>query len=53
MKVLSEESMSQIVGGKMFDYQQREFGCLNGHNHVETTLTVFWIPIHWSRDFPC
>lgn len=42
MKALSEEFMSQIVGSKMFNYQQRETGCLNGQNHVETTLTVFW-----------
>lgn len=53
MKNLSKEAMAQIVGGKMFDYTKKQTGCLNGVNHVETRLTLFWIPIHWSGNFPC
>ena len=53
MKKLTEEAMAKVVGGKMFDWQKSETPCIAGESHVDCTLTVFWIPIHWSGDFPC
>lgn len=53
MKKLSKEAMAEVVGGKMFGWERTSTPCVDGVSHTTCKLTLFWIPISWSGDFPC
>lgn len=53
MKNLDLEKMSQINGGKMFDYSHDCGTCIDGTQDCTNVLTVFWIPITQDYTIGC
>lgn len=52
-KEVALNELAKLEGGKMFGYESKCSGCLNGNRYCSNTLTVFWIPITQDIVLPC